>query len=63
MTSLQYVRSRTRDAIALSHEVQDSQGALGYCTVVTPTKIVHGTQTHEFETPSDAQAWILRKFW
>jgi len=63
MTSLQYVQSRTRDATSLSRDIQESGGALGYCTVITPTKIVHGVTTHEFDSPAAAREWILKKFW
>ena len=68
-----YVSSRTRDSIALSHEIQAaSKGScvadLGYC-VILPSNVVsvreYGSTSKEyrFNSPTEARAFILATFW
>lgn len=62
-SAAQYLKSRTRDAVALSHEIEETKGQLGYATFTNPcTVLVHG-ELNKFKTPEEARAFILRRFW
>lgn len=63
MPTKEYLRSRTKDAIALSHEMQDAKGDLGYCIFVKPCEVHVKDKKFTFDTPEDAKAWVLRNFW
>ncbi len=59
----QYLDSRRRDFIALTHEITEGKGDLGYASFVDPcTLLVKGVR-HEFSSNSHAKAWLLRMFW
>lgn len=64
LSPAQYVRSRTREAIALSHEIQEAQGKLGYLTIKDAVSFVTKKgDIHEFNSRTERDAAILRMFW
>lgn len=63
LNSAQYIASRARDFMSLSYEIKDTNGALGYTTIITPIKIVDEGKILTFKTPEDTQAFILKKYW
>lgn len=64
LSPAQYVRSRTREAIALSHEIQESKGSLGYLTIKNAISFTTKKGvTYEFTSRTERDAAILRMFW
>ena len=66
-TSERYIQTRFKDYCALSYEIaearKDSIADLGYCKIINNLQVATETQTHTFETFTDACAFILRRFW
>jgi len=63
MQAEKYLNSRTRDAIALSHEIQESKGDLGYVTVISTMLMIVNGKPMEFHSPAAMRAYILQTFW
>lgn len=64
LSPAQYVRVRTKDAIALSYEIQESKGSLGYLTIKDAVSFTtEKGVTHEFTSRTERDAAILRMFW
>jgi len=61
------VQARTRDLIALSHEIQNAPKTpypdLGYCSLPEPNQVLNKGILHCFASPDAAKQYILRVFW
>jgi hypothetical protein len=59
-----YFQLRQRDYIALSKELTESQGKLGYLTLTSATSYVTSNGvTKEFDSNAALKADILRCYW
>lgn len=63
ITAQEYLKSRFRDSIALSLEITEAKGELGYCTLIGSTVLLFNGSTHSFHSPDARSAFILKMFW
>lgn len=59
----QYVNSRRKDYLNLSHEISESKGDLGYCKFISPQVLQIKDSVLNFPSNIAAKAHILRVFW
>lgn len=63
-TANEYLKSRTKDAISLSHEIQESKGKLGYVTIINPCELVTSKgESKSFNSPAELRVFILKTYW
>ena len=67
-TAEQYLNSRKRDHVALTHDLQAAEKIgntidLGYCKLIDNCKVQTDKGVQEFRGLAEASAYILRVFW